>query len=545
MGKHPAIWQKALLSYNRVDFISLAPDPYGNTGIFLRSDSVRDELFVPLYAKNLNRLEDWLFALEGFNKTQYIELKENPPAEEKMIWERRIKHGVSYRSVYAGERVSLLLGSIHLYRNNGHDESIRIQEVDYITIHSLCTDKPNAEFFVNLRSFNRSGISLQSRAEGFSKLERWMKQLPDFDAKQYLSIKAKAGEEALTAWIRQPAINARILETGDKSKAITGLEQGIYLENLDSRLDWGTFGNLNRLEPKKWLSMKKTRYPNSDARGYTYIIKNPVILGGLQIASLQSETPSWWWDGSIFHPEWPVTSYWADVSFGNGGLADFEKLKLHFTELIGKPDHHADPTVDSDNIIWASWLVDRVTIKLSTWKPYQLDRFQHSCRLDIAYEANVDHLYTDNYTRELTLHDQLRYLVLEGKLSVASDYTRHPHSRYTPDGIAGLIQTEEQGIIWIDEKHAKLGVGNKHYAQVFDLAPIAGLSLTGSYWRDNPHELQFHIVPKLQKDLITGSFNYICELNTPQGDSRWPLICQQLEEFLGKPCTYSEDRQYY
>src|SRR5690606_23911764 len=60
--------KKTILNQNRVDFVVMARDPYGNTGLFLRSDSVRDELYVPLYAKELHRLEEWLFALDGFDQ---------------------------------------------------------------------------------------------------------------------------------------------------------------------------------------------------------------------------------------------------------------------------------------------------------------------------------------------------------------------------------------------------------------------------------------------------------------------------------------------
>ncbi|MDQ3536446.1 MAG: hypothetical protein M3421_12565 [Bacteroidota bacterium] len=536
--------EKTIVSQERVDFIAMSSDLYGNTGLFLRSDSEPNELFIPLYTKNINQLEDWLFTLDGFNKDQYIQLKENPPTEEKNIWERRIKLGVSYRSVYAGERVSILMGTIYVYRNNGHNESIRPKEVDYISINSFCKEQPNTEFYINLRSFRRSGVSFQSRAEGFSKLENWMKQLPNFDAAQYLSLKANVGEQAKAIWIRKPVANAKLLQADEKPQAITGLERGMYLENLDRWLDWGTFGDLSRLEPKKWLSMKKTSYPNPNARGYTYIIKNPVILGGLEVNCLQSQTP-YWLTGASFNRDWPVTSYWADVSFGNGGIGDFELLKLHFTQIIGLPNSYADPTVDGDNSMWASWLIDRVAIKISTWKPDQLDIFQHSCRLDISYDARVDHLYTDEYTLGLKLHDQLRYQVLEGELSVAFDYAHHPHSRYTPRCIAELIQTEQQCIIWHDEKHAKLGIGNKRAAQVLDLAEVTGLTLTGSYWRDSPGKLQFHFVDEHKNNRYVGTSNYLGELDTEQGDSRWPLICEQMELFLGMPCNYLEDRQYY
>lgn len=534
--------KKTLLSQKRVDFVSVAPDLYGNTGIFLRSDSVRDELFVPLYTKNLNRLEGWLFALEGFNKEQYRQLKENPPAEDQVIWERRIKYGVSYRSVYAGERVSVTLGNINVYRNNGHNESIRMQEVDYIFLNSLCKDKPNAEFCINLHSFNRSGIAVQSRAEGFNRMENWVKQLPGFDTDEYLATRANVGEKAEVVWLRPPVANAKIPGRMEIPQAITGLDRGIYLENLDRWLEWGTFADLSRLELKKTVSIKKTHYPNPDVRGYTYIVNKPIILGGVELACLQAETPFWWAWGT-FNREWPVTSYWADVSFGNGGLEDFERLKRHFTQRIGKPDGLADPAVDGSNNTWAYWLVNRVTIKISIWKPHQLDVFRHSCRLDIGYKANVDHLYTDQYTLGLALHDQLRYVVLEGDLTVASDYTQYPHCRYTPEDIAGLIQTEQQCILWLDEKHAKLGIANKRHAQVLDLGKIAGLSLTGSYWRDNPTELQFHALLNRQTDRRAS--NYLGALTAGQGDSRWPLIREQLESFLGLPCTYSEDRQYY
>lgn len=385
---------------------------------------------------------------------------------------------------------------------------------------------------------------MQSRAEGFSKLESWINQLPDFNENQYIAMKATVGEQAKVIWLRPPIPNARLLTKNETPKAITGLERGIFVENLDRWLDWGTFSDLSRMRPKKWLTIKKTRYPNPAARGYTYVINKLEILGGLELTNLQSETPSWG-AGGTFNPKWPVTSYWADVSFGNGGLDDFERLKLHFTHLIGTTDGHSDPTIDGNENIWAYWLADRVTIKISIWKPELLDAFQHSCRLDITYKANVDHFFTDTYTQGLVLHDQLRYLLLDGELSVASDYTNHLNSRFTPQCLSELIQTEQQYIVWIDEKDAKVGIGNKQNCQVLDRTELAGLSLTGSYWRDHPSELQFHSVPKKQQSLNANRYNYLGELNTHQGDSNWPLIREQLEGFFGMPCTYFEDRQYY
>lgn len=537
--------KKTILNKNRVDFVVLATDMYGNTGIFLRSDSVRDELFIPLYAINLDRFEDWLYTLEGFDKRLYLDMKENPPSEEKAIWERRVKKGVSYQSVYAGERVSLLFGGIHVYRDNGHNESIQTEEIDYITLNSLCADKPNTEFFINLRSFQSNSVSLQSRAEGFTKLERWIARLPGFQSEQYLAMKATVGEEGKVVWVRQPIANAEFVNVSNTPPAIGELARGIFMENRDTWLDWGTFGDLNRLVSKRWLTMKKTSYPNPDVRGHTYVIKKLVILGGLELESLQTETPFWWPEGKP-NPDWPVTAYWSDVSFGKGGLDDFEQLTLHFTKLLDNlPDGHSDPSIDGENAIWAFWTIGRTTIKISTWKPYQLNVYKHACRLEITCMPHVEHLYTDDYTSGLTLHNQLRYLVLEGKLTVASDYTRHAHSRYTPECIARLIQPDGEYIIWIDEKHAKLGIGAKQHAQVLELVDVAGLELTGSYWRDSPRELQLHLHVVSKQWNAHRTLNYLGELDSGQGDSRWPVVREQWERFFGLPCTYTEDRQYY
>lgn len=536
--------KKALLNQNRVYFVAMTRDPYGNAGLFLRSDSVRDELYVPYYAKNLNRLEEWLFALDGFDQELYTQFKENPPVEEQFIWERRVKEGVSYQSVYAGERVSLMLGSIHVYRDNGHNESISTKEVDYIAVNSFCADKPNTEFFINIRSFRQSGFSVQSRAVGFSKIERWMEQLPGFDGEQYRATKATVGEEAKLVWLRQPVANARLTNTENPSPAISDLGRGILLENKDLWLEWGTFRYISRLDTKRWVAMKHTRYPNSNVKGYTYVIKTPVILGGLEVEALQTESP-FWWPGGKFNPDWPVTSYWADVSFGQGGLDDFEQLKRHFSRLIGKADVHADPSIDGENILSASWSVGRATLKISTWKPYQLDVFRNSCRLEIKVKPDVAHLYTDDYTRKLKQHEHLRYLLLKGKLAVASDYTQYPHCRYTPTHIAGLIQTDDEYVIWIDEQHAKIGFASKQYAHILDRAHVDGLALTGLYWRDSPSELQIHFIAKNRKERDTHPANYLGALAIKEGDSQWPRICTQWENFLGIPCHYAEDRQYY
>lgn len=536
--------KKNLLNQNRVDFVVMAKDPYGNTGLFLRSDSLPDELYVPLYAKKIHRLEAWLFSLEGFDKMQYQRLKRSPPIEEQLIWERRIKEGVSYQSVYAGERVSLMLGSIHVYRNNGHNESVPTRQVDYISVHSLSTDKPNVEFFIDIRSFHLNGVSVQSRAEGFAKIERWMEQLPGFDGEQYRATKATVGEEAKLVWLRQPVANARLTNTENPSPAISDLGRGILLENKDLWLEWGTFRDISRLDTKRWVAMKHTRYPNSNVKGYTYVIKTPVILGGLEVEALQTESP-FWWPGGKFNPDWPVTSYWADISLGQGGLDDFEQLKQHFTQLIGKADDHADPSTDDENMLRASWSVGRATIKINTWKPYQMDVFINYCRLEISVEPNVAYLYTDDYTKKLHLHEQLRYLVLEGKLAVVNDYTQYPRSRYTPNCLAELIKMDDEYVIWCDDKYKKLGFANKQYAQILDLADVNSLALTGSYWRDSPVGIHIHFLSKLNKEQHTHPTNYLGELTSQQKDNQWPYICEQWESFLGIPCHYGEDRQYY
>ncbi len=533
-----------ILNQKRVDFIYLSKDIYGNAGVFLRSDSLRDELFVPLYAKNIERLENWLFSLEDFDKNQYLKLRATPSDEEILLWERRIKQGVSYQSVYAGERVSLVLKSIYVYRYNSYNQSIKTKGIDYITIYSVSPDKPNTEFFMNLCSFCHQSVSVQSRAEDFHKLENWIMELPGFNTEEYHASKATVGEHAKLIWMRQPVVNAQILNKTVNSSLMQELNRGVFLENKDRWLDWGTFGTLQHLATKKWFAIKKTQFPNPSVRGYTYIIKKPTILNGLQLDVLQTETP-FWWVGRKFDPDWPVTSYWTNVSFGYGGRDDFERLEKHFIQQIGEPMNDVDSSIQENQKLWASWTVDRVTIKISTWKPYQMDVFQHFCRLEIINEANLDYLFTDSYTQELALHNQLRYLVLEGNLTVASDYTQYPQSRYTPNCVAELLQGENQFVVWVDTKHEKLGIGNKRFAQVLDLTEVAGLDLIGSYWRDSPTELQFHVLPKHQKDMDILSSNYLGKLETPHGDSYWPDIREQLESFLEVPCVFSEDRQYY
>src|SRR5690606_27363758 len=132
---------------------------------------------------------------------------------------------------------------------------------------------------------------------------------------------------------------------------------------------------------------------------------------------------------------------------------------------------------------------------------------------------NTDHFYTDSYTQELNLHDQLRYMVLEGELSIPFDYAKYPNSRYLPECLSAGIQTEEQGIVWVDAHTGKLGIGNKHHSQIVNLNDISGLLLRGMYWRDEPRELTIHFLTNNQKGLVADPDNYLGALDTNNDDN--------------------------
>lgn len=531
---------KTMLSQNKVSIISLMPDLHGNPRVRLCAGT--DELFVPMYAKNFDRLEDWMFSLADFDRTRYLEYQEHPPVGEQVIWQSEADTEPSSNGSVESEQLSVRLGGIHIYRNSGFNESIRMRDVDVIYLTSVNEKEPTFDFTLYLHSFQASGITIYSWANGFDKLERWMAKLPKFDEGRYRAARTAVRHDPYVIWVREPEADAKIVETPPSAANSFNLEDGIFLENHHTHIPWGTFGDITRLDSKTWFSMKKTRYPNPDAKGYTYSVANPVILGGLALEHLHTQTP-YWLRGGKFNPNWPVTDYWADVSFGAGGEGDFARLKNHLQGLFGEPSRQSDPSVDGDNILRTDWTIGRVTVQISTWKPHRLDFFKHGCRLDIRVEPDVDHLYRDDYSRGLTLHEQLRYRVVPGNLNVASDYTHYPQSRFTPEPLAALLKTSDEHLIWWDETASMIGVANQQYAQIWNADDVKGVAFIGMYWRDSPSGLQLHFNTHVKNN--TPFAGYLGEIQVTGTEEAWLSIRSAWEGFFGLPCTYAEDRQYY
>lgn len=531
--------QRAVLRQADIIAISMAVNDSGCAEIALRTQ--QDELWVPLYATNLAALENWMHSLPDFSPAHYDEAKASPPASEERIWERKESGADAYHPVLASERVFFAWGRVYVDHGNDYVEDIRIRDIDYITINSYDAASPRARVQVSLRSFAQAGISASSRSAGFKKLEQWMAQLAGFDADGYPGLKREVGEEAVVIWQRDPVATAQLTSRSGEPVAPDMMDDGIFLANYQARLAWGTFGELKRMLAKPWMSVKRTRFPNPSARGFSYTIKKPVILGGLAIDALHADTPSWM-DGGELNLQWPVTGYWANVSFGGGGLRDFEQLRQHLSEIFGPATEQSDPAVDGDTTIWAAWARGRVKVRISTWKPYQFNTYMHGCRLSIDYEAEVSHLYTDAYTRGLERHEQLSWLPLGGDLRVQQDYTHNRFARYTPATLQPLLLNGEGWLVWLDTREGKLGLGNADYAQIFDLEAISRLLLIGNYWRDSPADLGIHVVYK-QKGRTAEIF--VGNLQVPDPEQAWPTVQRQLENFLPFPCTYAEDRQYY
>lgn len=447
---------------------------------------------------------------------------------------------VSENPLRKGEQISVLFNTIQVTRDNGHNESIRWNEVDYIAVYSHSKQKPNTDFYLNLRSFSAMGISVSSDAAGFTAVERKLtKELPEFDMVHYDTVKSKIGEEARTVWVRRPVANAQLLDptTLQASKDLT---RGIYLEDRSTWMEWGTF---RELEANKIATRTRTTYPNPNTRGYTYHIANITVFN-IRIGKLITETPSWDVDRP-FNPDWPVTAYRAEISLGKDGHTDFETLLTHFAQAWGVPNKLSDAASAADNGLSASWQFGNVSIKLDVPRLYQLDGLPPLCRMEINRKPDLSSFYETEYTKTVQLHAELQHVVIDGLLNVPDNYAYYPNVHYTPAALKQLLQSDGQLIAWLDHRYGFFGFGNAIFAQLIEFRYFKGLSLVGEYWRDHPRGLCVYLLDEKRGASVTSPLNYLGEIDTKGDENQWGEICKQLETFLPYPCIYREHREYY
>ena len=445
------------------------------------------------------------------------------PDSGKVVAFEVIAHG---NPLLAGERVSLAAGTVAVTRSNGHNEQMALADVDYVSVYSHRADDPNNPFYVNFRSNSVAGVSVSSLAWGFRRLEEALpKQLDGFDTERYDRVKSNVGSDPTVVWKRPLKVDARIVHP-IAPEDLQDIERGIYLEDRQQLLPWGTFAELLTTDGVETRGMT---YPNPNFNGYAFAIERPTIFG-LEIRELTTETPSWP-EGQQLHPRWPVTMYRADIALGDGGRAGFEALTAHFRAALGAPDSLSDGKDDSVNGLRARWERDSITLEIGVWIPYQSDDYRPACSLSLTRKPDLTEFYVSTYTESLELHDQLHYTVLPGKLEIPLHYINHPTAKYLPAALKPLVQADSEYIVWRDESEGVIGVGTHAYAHMLSMEQVDRLKFVGDYWRDAAQSLSLYCSHYL------GAFH--------ADESEWSAIQEAMAQGLGLPHSYAENRQYY
>jgi hypothetical protein len=308
-------------------------------------------------------------------------------------------------------------------------------------------------------------------------------------------------------------------------QAIDGMERGIFLEDRQVWLEWGTFGELAAFPG---VIRQRTSPLGFADVAYRYGIKNPVIFG-IRLAALHAKTPPCHDNLPCYeenHLKWPVTSFEADISLGKGVDSDYKALFSYFKSALGETDISQR----------ATWQRRGITLSLNV---IGRGNFFPSCKLELRRNPSVfgcyetEYCHETEYTKTVRVHAGLRYMLFDGRLKMRPNV-------YTPEGLKCLLGPGEQWMIWVDERHDVFGIGNAEFSQIIKLHELDGIRFVGEFFRGSLLELKFYLWFKHKSGMT-----YFAYIESGDIDDLWDDHYKKIEAFVPCQCVYQKNHTNY
>ncbi|HOY86064.1 MAG: hypothetical protein V9G21_10420 [Methylotenera sp.] len=234
---------------------------------------------------------------------------------------------------FYGERLVIDGHHFRLIRHHHDNSEIHLNDVDYITIYRFDDLDAHDRCGLNLRSYSAQALSVCTLAGNFAALERIVTQLPNFDVERYAAFRnAKVDMAEAVLWQKVHTADFAITPTdvaGNGKSALDLLQQGLWLEHLNTLIAWGTYEDLQN---NKHIKTQRKDFPNPSFHATEYRITKPTIFNGLKLHSLYTACDS---AQGALKLHLPVIEYSAEISLG-APLGKLNRSALSFIVFIAK-----------------------------------------------------------------------------------------------------------------------------------------------------------------------------------------------------------------
>ena len=393
---------------------------------------------------------------------------------------------------FYGERLVIDGHHFRLIRHHHDNSEIHLNDVDYITIYRFDNLDAHDRCWLNLRSYSAQALSVCTLAGNFAALERIVSQLPNFDVERYTAFRnAKVGMAEAVLWQKVHTADFAISPTdvADNGKsALDLLQQGLWLEHLNTLIAWGTYEDLQN---NKHIKTQRKDFPNPSFHATEYCITKPTIFNGLKLHSLYTACDS---AQGALKLHLPVIEYCAEISLGANRQKSFDAIKTHLDHFF---QNNALSQIDySVKDTWrVTWQVQSVSVELYCFYREMPDGWDNVAWLRIRYAPNLDRYYRTDYQRNLVLNAAIQYATFDFAIDLNANYRQVENAIYTPDCFKPMITEAQPLLIWHDTQQNVIGFADATLALIFNVNEVEKLTLAVQNFRgsEGRNGLEVHV----------------------------------------------------
>ncbi len=375
---------------------------------------------------------------------------------------------------------------ISLKRNNGDDEAISIEDIDYISIYRFDYLDTHDRCWLNFRSYTKSSVGVCTLAGGFAAVEQFAITRPNFDKAQYDAVRASKVEVKETLlWQKTHQADFIIEPLPTAPDALSLLQQGLWIENKKTLIAWGTYEELSK---NKLIQTKLVNLPNPLFSAKSYTISKPTIFNGLTLTRIETQCDA---AEGVYQLDLPVLQYRAEISLGFNRQKSFDGIKSH---LDGFFEHDISIDYAVKETWHAQWPVGAVRVELYCFYRDVPDGWDNIAWLTIQHSPNVDRFYTNDYQHNLVLSAAISYQLFDFNIALNVDYRRIKNAIYTPDCFKTLITDAQPLLVWHDTNEQVIGFASIEYALIFNANEVQFLTLAVQNFRgsEGRNSLEIH-----------------------------------------------------